>query len=232
MQCVWGKAKLTSVELYTAPTFIQCIVLATSIGGVHVFPPPPYSHVHIRTFTTRSLDVDTLLYIGGVESHIPLISSLSPSRFGFEGCLANFTIDDRIVDLASPVRRYGTHEGCPPRDGSCDGERLWCPGNNGECVSVWNGSLCHCEEFPECDSSQSSVSLSSGYVRLQLSHSVTVDNFTLAFRTRQTRGTLISFGSSASVKVKTREGVSEGGRGVGREGGREGEREEERVIFR
>ena len=182
---------------------------------------------YIHTFTTRSLDVDTLLYIGGVESHIPLISSLSPSRFGFEGCLANFTIDDRIVDLASPVHRYGTHEGCPPRDGSCDGERLWCPGNNGECVSVWNGSLCHCEEFPECDSSQSSsVSLSSGYVRLQLSHSVMVDNFTLAFRTRQTRGTLISFGSSASVKVKTREGVSEGGREEGgREGGRKGGRE-------
>ena len=173
-------------------------------------------------FTTRSLDVDTLLYIGGVESHVPLISALSPSRCAFEGCLAKITINDQLVDLASPICQYGTNEGCPPRDRSCDSERLWCPGN-GECVSVWNGSLCHCEEFPKCDSSQSPISLSSGYVRLQLSHSVTVDNFTLAFRTRQTQGTLISFGGSALVKVK--EKGREGGREGGRESGREGERE-------
>lgn len=141
-----------------------------------------------------------MLYIGGVESHIPLISALSLSRFNFVGCLANLVIDDRIVDLASPIRQYGTSEGCPPHDGSCDNKS--CP-SNGKCVPVWNGSLCHCEEFPECDSTLIPVSFSNGYIQLQLTSDITeIHNITLAFRSRQAQATLIKFGSAASIKVK------------------------------
>ena len=149
--------------------------------------------------TTRSLDVDTMFYIGGVEPHVSL-PPFSLSLPHFDGCLSNLMMDDRIVDLASPVRQHGTSEGCPPLDRDCPvGSCL-----HGDCVSVWNGAICHCEESPECGAVvQSSVSLSNGHMRLKQSliPAITVETFSLAFRTRQTTATLISFGSVASVKV-------------------------------
>ena len=154
------------------------------------FPPP---HIILR-----SLDVNTLLYFGGVESHVPRVSSVA--GFHFDGCLADLVINDRIINLADPVRRYGTSEGCAPRDGKC--RTGYCL--HGECVSVWNGTVCHCEKFPECRQTSSPVSLSNGYIQLLPSEGTvtTVGHFTLAFRTRQTCATLIGFGDVASVQVK------------------------------
>ncbi|CAI8010181.1 Cadherin EGF LAG seven-pass G-type receptor 1, partial [Geodia barretti] len=149
--------------------------------------------------TTRSLDVDTMFYIGGVEPHVSL-PPFSLSLPHFDGCLSNLMMDDRIVDLASPVRQHGTSEGCPPLERDCPvGSCL-----RGDCVSVWNGAICHCEESPECGAAvQSSVSLSNGHVGLELppGSAFTVETFSLAFRTRQATATLISFGSVASVKL-------------------------------
>ena len=151
--------------------------------------------------TTRSLDVDTMFYIGGVEPHVSL-PPFSLSLPHFDGCLSNLTMDDRIVDLASPVRQHGTSEGCPPLERDCPVASCL----RGDCVSVWNGTICHCEESPECGAAvQSSVSLSNGHVGLELppGSAFTVETFSLAFRTRQATATLISFGSVASVKVHT-----------------------------
>ena len=155
-----------------------------------------FSHV------PRSLDVDTMVYIGGVEPHVslPLFSLSLPH---FEGCLSNLVMDDRIVDLASPVRRHRASEGCPPLEQDCPlGSCL-----HGDCVPVWNGAICHCEDSPQCggEAAQSSVSLSNGYLGLELppGSAFTVETFSLAFRTRQTRACLISFGQIASLQVDT-----------------------------
>ena len=72
-------------------------------------------------------------------------------------------------------------------------------------MSVWNGTVCHCEEFPECNPASHPVSLSNGYLRLLLEEgvAVTMENFTLAFCTRLTHATLIEIGDVASIQVCT-----------------------------
>lgn len=163
-------------------------------------------YVLVRTFsftvswvviTNRSLDVNTLLYVGGIESHISHSSSVT--GYYFEVCIADLVVDDRIVDLASPVRKYRTSEGCGPRDEKCHEGTC----HNGECVSVWNRSVCHCEESPDCSQTSNSVSLFNGYIHLQLPQGsvLSVDYFTLAFRTRLAHATLVEFGDVSSVKV-------------------------------
>ena len=141
-----------------------------------------------------------MLYIGGVEPHISLPPFSRPLP-DFEGCLSDLVMDDQIVDLARPIRRHGTSEGCPPLEGECPINS--CLG--GECVSVWNGTICHCEDSPKCGQISAPVSLSGGHMRLELPPGsvFTVETFSLSFRTRQTRGTLISFSGTASLQVYT-----------------------------
>ena len=140
-----------------------------------------------------------MLYIGGVEPHVSL-PPFSLSLPHYDGCLSNLTMDDRIIDLANPVRQYGTSEGCPPLGQDCPvGSCL-----GGDCVSVWNGAVCQCEESPECSTAGlSSVSLSKGFLGLELPQgsAFTVEKFSLGFRTRQTTATVITFGNLASLQV-------------------------------
>ncbi len=97
-----------------------------------------------HTFPHSSLDVYGPLYVGGVETHVP---ALSLSGTTYHGCIANLTIDHTLLDLSVPVRTHGTRKGCPPRDVSC--EDVICV--SGECVEVWNGTVCSCEGVsPSC----------------------------------------------------------------------------------
>ena len=141
-----------------------------------------------------------MLYFGGVEPHIslPLFSRTLPN---FQGCLSDLVMDDQIIDLASPIRQHATSVGCPPREKVCSFGSCFA----GDCIPVWNGTICHCEDSPECQQSSSAVSLSHGYLGLQLpAGSVfTVETFSLAFRTRQSRATLVTFGQTASLQVHT-----------------------------
>lgn len=145
----------------------------------------------------RSLDVNTFFYVGGIQSHISHVSSVTGSHF--EVCVADLVIDDRIIDLASPVRQHRISEGCGPRDEKCHNGTC----QSGECISVWNGAVCHCEASPDCSQTSTSVSLSNGYIHLLLPQDtvLSVDYFTLAFRTRQTHTTLLELGDVSSVKV-------------------------------
>lgn len=150
--------------------------------------------MYTYTQSYRSLDVNTFLYIGGIESHISHLSSVTGSHF--EVCIADLVIDDRLIDLASPVRQHRTSKGCGPRDVKCHKDTC----HSGECISVWNGAICHCEGSPDCSQSTNSVSLSNGYILLQ-GPVLSADYFSLAFRTRQTHATLIELGGVSTIKV-------------------------------
>ena len=51
------------------------------------------------------------------------------------------------MDLSSALRSFGTREGCPPFEVTYD--QVTC--DRGECVRVWNGSLCSCDgDVPLC----------------------------------------------------------------------------------
>ena len=108
-------------------------------------------------------------------------------------------IDDQIMDLGSPVRQDAVSVGCNPLDGDCPAGTCL----HGECVPVWNGAVCHCEQFPECKETSNPVSLSNGYIQMlsQEGTETNVESFILAFRTRQNSATLVEFGDVASVQV-------------------------------
>ena len=192
---------------YTKLCTLYCVHISSGYMSVQVhITCVMYSLYYecILQHYNRSLDVDTMLYIGGVEPHVPL-PPFSHSLRNFDGCMSHLVMDDRIIDLASPVRRHATSVGCPPREGNCpEGSCLY-----GDCVSVWNGATCHCEDSPDCDETSSSsispsISISSGgYLRLELptGSAFTVQAFSLAFRTRETTATLVTFGTTASVQV-------------------------------
>jgi len=99
-----------------------------------------YTHTHTHTYTHihRSLDVNAPLYLGGLEGHM---SGLPLSGSSYRGCLAGVTLDGTPLDLASPLRSYGTVQGCPPLDATCSSDTC---GVGLECREVWNGTLCSC----------------------------------------------------------------------------------------
>ena len=108
-------------------------------------------------------------------------------------------IDDQIIDLGSPVRQDAVSVGCSPLGGDCPAGTCL----HGECIPVWNGAVCHCEQFPECKETSNPVSLSNGYIQMlsQEGTETNVESFILAFRTRQNSATLVEFGDVASVQV-------------------------------
>ena len=65
----------------------------------------------------------------------------------FAGCLSHLALDGTLVDLATPTSSYGVEEGCPPLGTKCSLDGC----DRGECVPVWNGTLCSCEgDIPLC----------------------------------------------------------------------------------
>ncbi len=87
----------------------------------------------------------TPLYIGGLESHIQRTEFILSTSY--TGCLSNVVVGGSLMDFNSPLRSEGVAKGCPPLDDHCS--VTLCP--MGDCVGVWNGTLCSCEEdTPQC----------------------------------------------------------------------------------
>ena len=85
------------------------------------------------------MDLTTPLYIGGLEPHIQRSEFISSTSY--TGCLGNLTVGGALLDFNAPLRSEGIAKGCPPLDDRCSVK--YCP--EGECVNVWNGTLCSCE---------------------------------------------------------------------------------------
>ena len=82
----------------------------------------------------------------------------------FVGCLSTLARDGVLIDLATPTRSYGVKEGCPPLGAECSSGEC----NRGECVPVWNGTLCSCEgDEPLCQNCKLPWSLL-GVLHLQM----------------------------------------------------------------
>jgi len=98
----------------------------------------------------RTLDLSTPLYIGGLEPHI--VRSEHISSTSYTGCLSQVTMGETLLDLASPLRAGGVVRGCPPVEDHCPSSQC-VNGGLGECVSVWDGTVCDCElDHPLCQS--------------------------------------------------------------------------------
>ena len=98
-----------------------------------LFLPPSLSlHTH------RSLDVNSPLYLGGLEAHL---TELPVSSTSYQGCISSVNLNGDLLDLGSPLRSHGTEEGCPPLDVSCSNRE--CAGGE-ECKEMWNGTVCSC----------------------------------------------------------------------------------------
>ena len=98
-----------------------------------LFLPPSLSlHMH------RSLDVNSPLYLGGLEAHL---TELPVSSTSYQGCISSVNLNGDLLDLGSPLRSHGSEEGCPPLDVSCSNRE--CAGGE-ECEEMWNGTVCSC----------------------------------------------------------------------------------------
>lgn len=86
----------------------------------------------------RTLELNSLLYFGGLEPHITHDNIFSTT---YDGCIADVKLGGQLLDFAQPEREQGTSIGCPPLEGSCS--RI-CPRDE-ECVKLWDGSVCNCD---------------------------------------------------------------------------------------
>lgn len=88
----------------------------------------------------RFLDLTGPLQIGGlprIPAHFPVETQ------EFIGCISDFKIDDRFVDLNSYVADNGTISGCPQKAPSCASEPCF---NGGTCKEGWGSHTCECPE--------------------------------------------------------------------------------------
>ena len=94
-----------------------------------------YSHT---SSICRTLELNSLLYFGGLELHIPHDNILSTT---YNGCIADAKLGGQLLDFGQPVREQGTSTGCPQLEELCS---RMCQRNE-ECVKLWGGSVCNCD---------------------------------------------------------------------------------------
>lgn len=131
--------------LYTCATLSACIPLPLPPSPFFFLLPsptpslPPPLPSFLSLHTHRSLDVNSPLYLGGLESHL---SELHLSSTSYQGCISNVSLNGALMDLGSPLRSRGTESGCPPLDVTCSSRQVMCTGE--ECEEMWNGTVCSC----------------------------------------------------------------------------------------
>ncbi|XP_044754021.1 protocadherin-like wing polarity protein stan isoform X2 [Coccinella septempunctata] len=86
----------------------------------------------------RFLDLTGPLELGGLPS---LPSMFQTKNVDFEGCIANFYVDYKLIDLNDFVSDNGTTSGCPEKKSFC--KSLPCQ-NGGTCRDGWNMYQCVC----------------------------------------------------------------------------------------
>ncbi|GBP48921.1 Protocadherin-like wing polarity protein stan [Eumeta japonica] len=100
---------------------------------------PPRCDIPTET-CHRFLDLTGPLQIGGLPN-IP--SSFQVRNKDFVGCIADFYIDHKFIDLNSYVADNGTIAGCPEKRSRCISSPCY---NGGECRDLWDTYLCLCPD--------------------------------------------------------------------------------------
>ncbi|KAK5644385.1 hypothetical protein RI129_005685 [Pyrocoelia pectoralis] len=88
----------------------------------------------------RFLDLTGPLQLGGLPA---LPATFQPHNHHYEGCISDFKIDYRFIDLNSYVTDNGTTAGCPEKRSYCNSRPCR---NGGECQEGWSMYQCTCRE--------------------------------------------------------------------------------------
>ncbi|KAI5643827.1 hypothetical protein NE865_04223 [Phthorimaea operculella] len=100
---------------------------------------PPRCDIPTET-CHRFLDLTGPLQIGGLPN-IP--SSFQVKNKDFVGCISDFHIDHKFIDLNTYVADNGTIAGCPEKRSQCGSAPCY---NGAECKDLWDTYLCECGE--------------------------------------------------------------------------------------
>ncbi|CAG9761162.1 unnamed protein product [Ceutorhynchus assimilis] len=88
----------------------------------------------------RFLDLTGPLQLGGLPS---LSAKFQIQNFHYEGCISNFEVDYKFVDLNSFVTNNGTSIGCPEKRPFCSSNPCK---NDATCIEGWAVFKCICQE--------------------------------------------------------------------------------------
>nr|XP_022918571.1 protocadherin-like wing polarity protein stan isoform X2 [Onthophagus taurus] len=88
----------------------------------------------------RFLDLTGPLQLGGLPE---LQEAFQPKNHHYEGCISNFKIDYKFIDLNSFVADNGTIAGCPEKKSFCQSKPCK---NGGICTNKWSMYHCDCPE--------------------------------------------------------------------------------------
>ncbi|XP_034944806.1 neurexin-3 isoform X2 [Chelonus insularis] len=109
-------------------------------------------HTTLKTIhgDNENLDLDGLLYIGGVEKLLyDRLPSHILSRHGFVGCIASLDVSGESIDLLidAVVPSTLVESGCSSYTSfyatkRCSQEKCF---NNGKCIQKWNSITCDCD---------------------------------------------------------------------------------------
>ncbi|XP_031351868.1 protocadherin-like wing polarity protein stan isoform X2 [Photinus pyralis] len=88
----------------------------------------------------RFLDLTGPLQLGGLPA---LPATFQPHNHHYEGCISDFKIDYRFIDLNSYVTDNGTTAGCPEKRSYCNSRPCR---NGGDCHEGWSMYQCTCRE--------------------------------------------------------------------------------------
>ncbi|XP_060132979.1 cadherin EGF LAG seven-pass G-type receptor 2 isoform X2 [Zootoca vivipara] len=142
--------------------------------------------------TKKSLDLTGPLLLGGVPD---LPESFPVRNRHFVGCIRDFLIDNREVDMADFIANNGTVPGCSAKKNVCDSNTCH---NGGTCVNQWNTFSCECPlGFGGKDCKQEMANPqrflgNSMVIWNNLALAITLPwHIGLMFRTRQSNGVLL-----------------------------------------
>ncbi|XP_062834481.1 cadherin EGF LAG seven-pass G-type receptor 2 isoform X1 [Anolis carolinensis] len=163
----------------------------------------------MQSGTKKSLDLTGPLLLGGVPD---LPESFPVRNRHFVGCIRDFLIDNREVDMADFIANNGTVPGCTAKKNVCDSNTCH---NGGTCVNQWNTFSCECPlgfGGKDCKQEMASPQRFLGNSMVTWSNLALVITLPwhvgLMFRTRQSNGILLhaAAGQHSSITL----GLSEG----------------------
>ncbi|KAF7668280.1 hypothetical protein LDENG_00021540 [Lucifuga dentata] len=161
-----------------------------------------------QTGQKKSLDLTGPLLLGGVPN---LPEDFPVRNRDFVGCMRNFRIDSKAIDMGSFIANNGTTAGCPAKKNFCTSELCQ---NGGVCVSKWNTYSCDCPTGyggKNCEQVMPSPQFFDGQALVSWSDpdiTIAVPWYMgLMFRTRQPAGTLLqaNAGQSSTINLMVNE---------------------------
>ena len=102
----------------------------------------------ITSIPNSFLDLGLPLWLGGVPSEFPLSPLHQISSRGVTGCIRNFYVNDRLLDLNGHLSQVNSASGCGQIEDVCAAETERC-GMGGECLPRLEGYQCVCPPMRE-----------------------------------------------------------------------------------